>query len=65
MKNISDGGVQLLTRIPIKVGIAAYLTGDEFCCIGRVRYCTDVPNGFLVGLQFSRDPHHKNAVADA
>ena len=59
VRNISDRGAQLL----VKAGIAAFLTGEEFRCMGTVRYCTDDPRGFLIGLEFSRDPHYKNAVA--
>ncbi len=63
VRNISDRGVQLLARTPIKAGISAFLTGEEFRCMGTVRYCTDDPRGFLLGLEFSREPHYKNAVS--
>jgi len=63
VRNISDRGVQLLVRTPIRAGIAAFLTGEEFRCMGIVRYCADDPRGFLIGLEFSREPHYKNAVA--
>jgi hypothetical protein len=63
VRNISNKGVQLLARTPIREGISAFLTGEEFRCMGTVRYCTDDLRGFLIGLEFSRDPHFKNAVA--
>lgn len=62
VRNISDRGAQLLVRTPLKAGLAAFLTGEQFRCMGTVRYCTDDRHGFLVGLEFSRDPHYKNAV---
>ena len=63
VSNISDSGAQLVARIPLKVGISAYLTGKQFRCMGTVRYCKDDPRGFLIGLKFSQEPHRKNALA--
>ena len=63
VKDVSDGGLQMLTHEPIKVGSLAYLTGEEFRCVGTVRYCRTDPSGFRVGLKFSLEPNHKNAVA--
>ena len=62
VRNISENGVQVIAPIPIAVGVAAHLTGKEFRCIGTVRYCESDRHGFLVGLEFNREPHYKNAV---
>ena len=63
VSNISNGGAQLVARTRLKVGISAYLTGEQFRCMGSVCYCKHDPRGFLIGLKFSREPHFKNAVA--
>ncbi len=63
VRNISDGGLQMLTYEPIKAGSLVYLTGEEFRCVGTVRYCRTDPEGYVVGLKFSLEPNHKNAVA--
>ena len=63
VRDISENGVQVIAPKPITVGVSAYLTGEEFRCIGTVRYCKSEGRGFLVGLEFNREPHYKNAVA--
>ena len=59
--NISDNGVQLHVSEYVDVGVAAYLTGTEYQCVGSIRYCVPNRQGFLVGLKFSGEPHFKSA----
>ena len=61
--DLSDNGVQVRASIPIPVGMPAYLTGEEFRCIGTVRYCNRFEQGYRVGLQFNSEPNRKNAIA--
>ena len=63
VSNISENGVQLIVPRRIAVGTPAFLTGEEFRCIGTVRYCASDGSLFLVGLEFNRKPHYKNGVA--
>ena len=62
VRNISDNGLQLRVSEYVRTGAAAYLTGTEYQCVGAVRYCVPNGQGFLVGLQFSREPHFKNTL---
>ncbi len=64
VRNISDHGMQVIAPKRVAVGISVFLTGEQFRCIGTVRYCESDSGGFLVGLEFNREPHHKNAVAE-
>lgn len=61
VRNISDGGAQLLVSRPLAPGWTAYLTGEMFECIGAIQYCVEAAGGFLVGLSFERDPYAKPA----
>ncbi len=63
VRNISDTGVQLHVSEYVRPGAAAYLTGTEYQCVGSVRYCVPNGQGFLVGIQFSREPHFKNTLS--
>ena len=63
VRDISESGVRVIAPKPITVGVSAYLTGEEFRCTGTVRYCKSNGRGFLVGLEFNRERHYKNAVA--
>ncbi len=62
VQNISDHGAQVIASEALAPGTAVHLTGDELRCMAVVRYCKSDPNGFLMGLKFSRDPYNKNAV---
>ena len=46
----------------VRPGAAAYLTGTEYQCVGSIRYCVPNGQGFLVGLELSREPHFKNTI---
>ena len=63
VRNISDNGVQLRVSEYVRTGAAAYLTGTEYQCVGTVRYCVPNGQGFLAGLEFSREPHFKNTLS--
>ncbi len=63
VRNISDNGVQMHVPEYVRKGVAAYLTGWEYQCVGSVRYCVPAGEGFLVGLEFSREPHFKNTLS--
>ena len=62
VRNISDNGVQLHVSEYVRPGAAAYLTGTEYQCVGSIRYCVPNGQGFLVGLELSREPHFKNTI---
>ncbi len=63
VRNLSPGGLQLVSRKRVDVGVVAYLTGAQFQCLGSIRYCRSTPEGYLVGLCFTRDPFFKNSVS--
>ena len=63
VRNISDHGLQLHAPEYVRTGSAAYLTGSEFQCVGSIKYCVPNGEGFLVGLEFSQDPHFKNTLS--
>ena len=63
VRNISDLGLQMYATEYVQAGAAAYLTGSEFQCVGLVRYCVPNGEGFLVGLEFSKEPHFKNTLS--
>ena len=63
VRNISDNGIQLRVSEYVRAGAAAYLTGTQYQCVGSVRYCVPNGQGFLVGLEFSQDPHFKNTLS--
>lgn len=65
VRNLGDGGLQLLVSRPLSQGWTAYLTGEMFECVGKVRYCVPEQGGFLVGLEFSHDPYLRNTVKSA
>ena len=62
VRNLSDKGMQLHVSEYVRTGAAAYLTGTQYQCVGSVRYCVPNGQGFLVGLEFSREPHFKNSL---
>ena len=63
VRNISDNGVQVHSRVMAPVGAAAYLTGEHFRCLGTVRYCKSDERGYLIGLELNKEPYDKNAMA--
>ena len=63
VSDISDGGIGVIAPNPLPVGIRAFLTGEQFRCIGIVRHCNSNGRRFRVGIEFNREPHHKNGVA--
>lgn len=62
VRNISDNGVQLAAVTHLSAGTKAYLTGEQFRCIGTVRYCQRDGLGFLLGLEFHRSPNYKDSL---
>jgi len=65
VRNINSKGVQVVASSALEPGSVAYLSGDEFECLGDVRYCRSTVEGFLVGLSFRQDPFFRNSVADS
>jgi len=62
VRNISSAGVQVVSKRPLQPGWTAYLTGEQFECLGEVEYCVSVDVGFYVGMSFRREPYFRNAV---
>jgi len=63
VSNLSDGGMQLLSRRPIEQGAFVRLKGEQFECQGFVRYCTAGEDGdFLIGLQFAQTPYERRSL---
>lgn len=60
--NISNSGAQVFGATELPAGSKAYLTGDQFRCVGTVRYCQAQSAGFMVGLEFSLEPNDKDAL---
>lgn len=50
--NISSGGMQLFMNEAIRPGNTARVKGAKSERLALVRYCSPVPHGFHVGLQF-------------
>jgi len=62
VRNISSAGVQVASKRPLQPGWTAYLTGEQFECLGEVEYCVSVDTGYLVGMSFRREPYFRNSV---
>ena len=62
VSNLSEHGMQLASTEPLSVGQRAYITGDEFRCVGTVRHCEAAGGRFCVGIEFSHEPNVKNAM---
>lgn len=63
VRDLSPGGLQVVSRKRVDVGVVAFLTGSQFQCLGSIRYCRSTQQGYLVGLCFTRDPFYKNSVS--
>lgn len=50
--NVSSGGMQLFLNDPLKPGNTARIKGAKTERLALIRYCSSVPGGYHVGLQF-------------
>ncbi len=50
--NVSSGGMQLFLPDPLKPGDTARIKGSKTERLALIRYCSAVPGGYHVGLQF-------------
>lgn len=48
--NVSPGGIQLFSVRPASVGAAVRVSGTEAQHLGTVRYCSEAPDGYRIGL---------------
>jgi hypothetical protein len=53
--NVSSGGMQLFSHDALKPGNTARIKGIKTERLALVRYCSPVPGGFHIGLQFFGD----------
>lgn len=62
VRNISDSGAQVFGSTEMRAGAKAYLTGDQFRCVGTIRYCQAHSSGFMAGLEFNLQPNDKDGL---
>ena len=62
VRDISDHGMQLELSEPVKVDQTVRLAGQNFECIGLVRYCQPKGARFVAGIQFTRPPYGKESL---
>ena len=55
--NVSSGGMQIFLSDPLKPGNTARIKGAKTEHLALIRYCSPVPGGYHVGLQFFGDNH--------
>lgn len=60
--NVSSGGMQLLVQVEMKPGNTARIKGAKTERLALIRYCTQVDNGYHVGLQFFGEDGSANRV---
>jgi hypothetical protein len=53
--NVSSGGMQLFLHDPLKPGNTARVKGAKTERLALIRYCSEVPGGYHIGLQFFGD----------
>jgi len=63
VRNINSGGAQLVTAKALEPGSVAYLTGDQFECLGEVVYCRTSAGSFVVGIRFRYEPYLRNSIS--
>ena len=56
VRNISQGGVQLISKRPLQIGWSAHLRGEQFDCIGSGKYCNPTETDYLIGIRFLSEP---------
>ena len=57
VRNMSGQGIQVICGRPISTGAVTFLTGDNYECLGEVRYCVFDDDGYLIGIRFKRAPY--------
>ena len=56
VRNISNGGVQLVSKRALQPGYSAHLRGEQFDCLGDVLYCNPYIDGYVIGMRFLAPP---------
>ena len=59
--NISEGGLQLESSEAMHPDRMVWITGATFECVGWTRYCNRRANGFLIGVELTRQPYLKDS----
>ncbi|MBI3694024.1 MAG: PilZ domain-containing protein [Acidobacteria bacterium] len=62
VRDISSDGMQLELPSPVEVDQTVRLVGENFECIGLVRYCRPDGVRFVAGIQFTRAPYEKASL---
>ena len=62
VRDIGSGGMQLELPVPVDVDQTVRLEGQNFECIGLIRYCRPKGARFVAGIQFTRPPYDKKSL---
>ena len=52
VRNVSGGGIQVLSAKPADEGVIVRINGDETVRLGVVRFCQTIAGGHRIGIQF-------------
>jgi hypothetical protein len=58
VRDVSAGGIQVLTSRPIPLQTAVRVAGEDYACLGVTCYCRPEGERYAVGIQFTQDPYY-------
>ncbi len=62
IRDATPTGVQVEVPCQVPVASLVRLSRGDWRCFGFTCYCTPTEDRYLVGIHFSQDPYHKNAI---
>jgi hypothetical protein len=62
VRNATEFGFQIESKVPLPVGTIVQLCGDELQCDGATCYCREQNGLFVIGIHMVREAYAKNSL---
>lgn len=62
VRDISAGGMQILSCRSIPLQTAVRVAGEDYACLGITSYCRAEGERYAVGIQFTQEPYYKESA---
>ena len=62
VRDISTGGMQILSSRSIPLQTAVRVAGEDYACLGVTSYCRAEGERYAVGIQFTQEPYYKESA---